>query len=465
MNWVCVGTISMRSSETGYDWKRTRGTVLILTMWIVLILAGLVLVFGRAMRVEVLTSANYVAGLQAESVARGALQFVVSQVDGTEGNYVPEDGVSFEAVPVGDGFFWILKAGLDDEHSYAFGIRDEASRINLNSAPTDMLLKLPGMTAELAAAVVDWRDADDEVSPGGAESEYYLLLADPCHCKNAPFETVEELLLVKEGSLELLRGEDANCNGLLDPNENDAADADPPDNRDGHLDRGLSDYLTVYSKEPNRSGSGEDRINVNDAGARGLPELLRRAVGEDRYFQIMDRVRGGRPFRNTLDFCVRTGLTASEFGQVADRLTTSRERTLKGLINVNTAPREMLLCLPGLQESDVDALVTKRNAPDTDLTTIAWVVDVLSPEKAQAVGGAITTRSFHFSADIIAVSGNGRAFRRYRTVVDARTSPPRVLYWKDLTHLGWPLAADVLMDIRTGTGSAARGRFDTLGAH
>jgi len=454
----------MRCSQTNFGTTRSRGTVLILTMWIVLILAGLVLVFGRAMRVEVSASANHVAALQAEAVAQGALRFLVSQVDGTDGNYVPDAGTSFEAVPVGDGFFWMLNPAVDDDRNYFFGIRDEASRINLNSASTDMLLKLPGMTAELAAAVVDWRDTDDEVSPGGAEGEYYLLLSDPYYCKNAPFETVDELLLVKEGSLELLHGEDANRNGFLDANENDADDADPPDNRDGHLDRGLRDYLTVYSREPNLSSSGEARINVNDVGARGLSGLLRGVVGEDRYFQLMDRVRGGRPFRNILDFRIRTGLTASEFGQIADRLTTTRERTLTGLINVNTAPREVLLCLPGLEESDVDALMTKRSAPDTDLTTIAWVADVLSPEKARLVGDVITTRSFQFSADILGVSGSGRAFRRYRAVVDARTSPPRVLYWEEVTHLGWPLAPEILAEMRAGRSPAGRGSFETVGA-
>ena len=454
----------MRFSQRNCGMKRPRGTVLILTMWIVLILAGLVLVFGRAMRVEVYTSANHVASLQAEAVAQGALRFLVAQVDGTVGDYEPDELTSFEAVPIGDGFFWILSPLLDDDLSYSFGIRDESSRINLNSASTDMLLKLPDMTAELAAAVVDWRDTDDEVSPGGAESEYYLLLSDPYYCKNAPFETVEELLLVKEGSLELMRGEDVNRNGVLDTNENDADVSDPPDDRDGHLDRGLFDYLTVYSREPNRSSSGDERINVNDVRARGLTEVLRSAVGDDRYFQVMDRVRGNRPFRNILDFRIRTGLTTEEFGKIADRLTTSSERVLTGLVNINTAPREVLLCLPGLEEGDVDSLVAGRNAPDTDLTSIAWVADVLSPEKAQVVGDAITTRSFQFSADILAVSGNGRAFRRYRAVVDAQTSPPRVLYWKDVTHLGWPLPAEILAEMRAGKSPADMGSLETVGA-
>jgi len=374
--------------------RRSRGTVLIVAMWIVLVLAGLVLVFARTVRVEVAMSANHAAGLAAESVARGALAFVMSRVDGTNGAYTPDTDVSFEAVQVGEGFFWILNPSLDEDQEYTFGIREEASRLNLNSATTDMLLKLPEMTTELAASIVDWRDSDDEVSAGGVESEYYLLLSDPYYCKNAPFETVEEMFLVKDASSQLLFGEDTNRNGLLDSNENDASDSDPADDRDGHLDRGLLDYVTVYSRELNQTSTGEDRVNVNDVSARGMSELLRGVLSEDRFYQVMDRVRGRRPFSNVMDFYFDTGLTNAEFGQVADQLTTGRDRSVVGLVNVNSAPRGVLLCLPGLEESDVDALMAKRSAVGTDLTSIAWVAEVLSREKAVAVGDFITARSY-----------------------------------------------------------------------
>jgi len=433
------------------------GTVLIVAMWIVIVLAGLVLVFGRSMRVEVVASANHVAALQADAIAQGALQFVLSEVDGSDGTYTADPAVC-EAVEVGDGFFWILNPSFDDDRAWYFGIRDESSRINVNTATEDMLLKLPGMTAELAASIVDWRDADNDISPGGAENEYYLLLADPYYCKNAAFEAVEELVLVRGTSAELLYGEDANRNGVLDSNENDGiraagtAAADPGDNRDGHLDRGLFDYVTVCSREPNLSSTGEQRVDVNESNMRALSDILRSAISDDRYFQVMDRVRGGRPFSSIFDFYFKTGLTSDEFTQIADRLTTSRDRVLSGRVNVNTAPRQVLLCLPGLEESDVDALIAHREASDSDVTGIAWAVDVLSREKAVGLGDTVTSRSYQFSADIVAVSGNGRAFRRYRAVIDAIESPPRVRCWKDLTHLGWPLDPEILTSLRSGEG-------------
>ena len=58
---------------------------------------------------------------------------------------------------------------------------------------------------------------------------------------------------------------------------------------------------------------------------------------------------------------------------------------------------------------------------------------------------------FLVSADLVAISGDGRAFRRCRVVVDASASPPKVLYRQDLTHLGWPLEPEIMAGLRSGT--------------
>ena len=448
------------------------GTVLIVAMWIVLVLAGLVLVFARAMRVEAAAAANYVAGLQADAIAKAALQIVISEVDGIDGATLPDVGKDGQPLAVGGGWFWILNPISADDATTGdanaslrtYGVRDEASRLNLNTATPEMLLKLPNMTAEIAASIADWRDGDSDISAGGAESEYYLLLPDPYTCKNGPFDAVEELLLVRDVTRELLLGEDTDRNGVLGANENDGTDTDPADNRDGHLDRGWIDYLTVHTVEPNVTAGGETLINVNDANTQALSDLLRSVVAQDRFFQTMDRVRSGRPYSSVLDFYARTGLTAEEFGLMAYDLTASRGQNVRGLVNVNTAPKQVLLCLPGIEESDADALISKRQASGTDLTSVAWVAEALSTEKAGGVGEFVTTRSFQFSADIVAVDGHGRAFRRFRAVVDATTAPPRVLAWKDLTHLGWPLDAEIMDSLRKGTFDPATSGGITAGA-
>jgi len=79
------------------------------------------------------------------------------------------------------------------------------------------------------------------------------------------------------------------------------------------------------------------------------------------------------------------------------------------------------------------------------------VYDALQ-DKAASIGNYITNRSFVYSADIVAVSGDGRAFKRVRIVVDATQSPPKIVYRKDLTSMGWPLPESVRTSLRQGKG-------------
>ena len=86
-----------------------------------------------------------------------------------------------------------------------YGLQDEERRINLNTAPEDVLKRLLEREAVMheddavkaAAAIIDWRDDDTDEQPDGAEQSYYQSLRQAYDCKDGPFENVEELLLVR----------------------------------------------------------------------------------------------------------------------------------------------------------------------------------------------------------------------------------------------------------------------------
>lgn len=434
-----------------------KGTVLIVTIWVVLVLAGLAMVFARTMRVDAIVAANHVASLQAECIAGGALQYVVARIaeaaEDEDADPIAEAGDDYEAQKVGDGYFWVLQSNLESDHDFTFGLTDEAGKINLNSASVEMLQKLPGMTAELAASIVDWRDEDTDITTGGAESEYYLLQSPSYECKNQPLETVDEVLLICGATDELLYGEDINLNGYLDDHENDGGESEPDDDHNGSLDPGFYDYVTVYSSEKNVDADGASRVNITDSSSvSNLQTLLQETFKEDRALEIImaSGVSSNPSFENILDFYYKSGMTIDEFAQIADKLTTSSETTLAGLVNVNTAPKEVLACLPDLESSDAEALVSYRESHADELDSIAWVTKVLGQEKAVGIGSYITVRSYQYSADIVCLSGNGRAYKRYRAVLDTQEDTPRVIYWRSLTHFGWPLQPEIVAALRKG---------------
>jgi len=351
-----------------------------------IVLTGLVLVFSRQMRVEALASGNLLASVQADGVVSGAARYVANCLANNQDRTTLDSEIQAEAVPLGDGMFWIIRPNPEDERQYAFGLVDESSKLNINTATVDMLICLPGMTSELAASIVDWRDSDSVITDGGgAEDSYYLALAEPYYCKNAPFETLDELLLVKGATRELLYGVDANRNGVVDDEE--AGRQGPLTDLNGLGQCGVCKYMTVYSREPSPP------------------------------------TKKGKK---------------------------SSQPPPAGRINVNTAPREVLLCLPDLTASDVDQLIAVRTASGPDLSNVAWVAQVLPPAALQKIAPLITVNSYQFSADIVGVSANGRGFKRVRYVFDLCTVPPRILYCQDLTHFGWPLSAAILQALRSG---------------
>jgi hypothetical protein len=84
------------------------------------------------------------------------------------------------------------------------------------------------------------------------------------------------------------------------------------------------------------------------------------------------------------------------------------------------------------------------------------VLDTLGV-KARGLGKVITGKTSQYSADIIAVTGNGRAFKRVRIVVDASGDTPQIVYRRELTDRGWPMDPQILASLRAGEGLETTG--------
>lgn len=424
-----------------------RGTILIIVLWVSLGLVTVTLLFGHAVMLSFRAADNTLAGRQAAQAVEGGLRYAAYLLANLEtpGQLPEATTYAREFVPVGEGAFWFLSRTGESGplRRRAFALNDECAKLNLNTATLEMLEGLPGMTAQLAAAIIDWRDEDEEATQGGAESQYYSFLEPPYRAKNAPFETVEELRWVAGATWSVLYGEDANRNGLLDENEDDGDLSWPPDNRNGLLDEGVVDYLTVYSREPNLDSDGSPRLNVNSAREE-LATLFEETFGEDRARELQQQLSGVQNVRSVLEFYLRSGLTADEFVQVEDRLTVSDESFLPGLINVNTASQVVLACLPGMDESKAANLVAHRQGNVSERHSLAWVTEVLDEDTVPLVGPHLTARSYQVNADVVGVGRLGRGYHRVQAVFDLTADTPQLVYRKDLSGLGWALGLDIM---------------------
>ena len=455
--------------------RARHGVIYILALGVTVVLTGMVLVFARNMRTESMASANRLSLAQADAIEKGAEQWALAQVNTYQRDAVTITQIPAEAIQVGDGYFWLLHPNPTTDQAYMAGIVDETSKLNINTAISSMLQDLPGMTPTAADSIIDWVDTDSTPSANGAESDFYGQLPEPYDAKNAPFETVEELMLVNGWSSDMLFGYNVNRDGVVDQNELAAAgNVTAFANANGNS-RGMFNWLTCYSSQTNAPADASARTLVIPAApvtpasvaatANALNNVLKQKLSEVRANQIISKITPlllNQQIKFLSTFYANSGLTSDEFPKVFDYLTDKKPgSTLKGLININTAPKEVLECLPGITESDADALIAAQSTASST-PGIAWAVNALSLAKVEAIAGAITTSSYQYSADIVAVSGDGRAFKRVRIVLDATTLPAKIVYRRDLTSYGWPLPRQIQDSMRTGHG-VVTGLFATPG--
>ncbi len=356
-------------------------------------------------------------------------------------------------------FFSVYSPGdSEEEENVRFGLTAEASKLNINEATEAMLEKLPNMTPYLVQGLLDFLDSDNTPRPEGAEQEYYDALPNPYGIANGPLSTVEELLLVRGFTPALLFGEDANWNFRLDPNEDDAEEQFPPDNRDGKLNPGLRRHLTVWSYDADTDSQGAARIDLNDAQAalpgedsamgEALPQpvvayiqALRRSNAKLGHPAELLEARAKLKDESGTEVEMDSGVGKAELPMVLDRFTTRLRPRAPGLVDVNTASSQVLQILPGMDEALADAIVSARlNLRDEQRRTPAWLFQegVLDATQFKALAPYLTARAFQFHMHVVGYGVPSGRYRVLEAIIDTAGQKPVIVYLRDITRLGLP---------------------------
>ncbi|PHQ35624.1 type II secretion system minor pseudopilin [Rhodopirellula bahusiensis] len=404
---------------------------------------------------------------------------------------------------------------VDAEGILGGATASEDSDVSTENIAVTLLMTLPGMDVTIADAILDWIDEDTEPRENGCEDEYYTSLATPYAAANGPIQTVEELLLVRGVTPQLLFGADSNRNGVLDSDEQQryAASIETP----GVL--GWASYLTVHGAEANKTMDGDFRVNINGDDLEVLYEELMTAIGDEVFasFIVAYRIGGqssladsvasgasaealaaqgiaaqdaanadseseGTVLPWSVDALAAFDLTGGadiEFNQVLDlidakvtqeqngetvtytspligeptllaeflpflmdQLTTQDGDVLPGRINLNECPAELLMGVP-LVDSDTMTAILEARSQDSggttsDRTHETWPLTegLVTVDQMRALLPLVTARGDVFRAQVIGFdSGSGLAARG-EAIIDATTPNPRIVHYRDLTHLG-----------------------------
>ncbi len=364
-------------------------------------------------------------------------------------------------------YFTIYAPSQTDPDNVRHGFIDESGKIDLNTASPETLLKLPGMTEELVGALVDYRDSDSEPQEvGGAEQDYYDTLTTPYLIKNGPLATVEELLLIKGFNGTIVYGEDANMNGLLEPNEDDGDDSFPSDDNNGELNPGLLGTTTTVARTLEYTPEGTPRVDLNGNMEAirnvGLPETTVKFIEDYRNdgqrfkhpSQLLNMVHttsggeGGRGRRGGgRSKTIRSDVTASDMPLIMENLTVDLGRVARpGLVNVNTAPAEVLAAMDGFDAEIAGQIVSARaDLSPEELNSTAWLVTrgIVDEEQYKSIAPRLTDRGLQYRIRCIGFGVPSGRYVILEAVVDFSVKPsPRIVYLRDLSRLGPPFALD-----------------------
>ena len=455
--------------------RAAAGTVLVMVLFIVAILSVVAVSRMMMTRSEVSAAAAAGRGLEARATAMSGIHCAMAVLMNSRDDQTAwfDNPPVFQAQSLtgqGDAekgwHFTVYAESREDPTSVRYGLVDEASKLNLNIATEEMLAQLPNMTLERVDCLLDYCDGDDEPRPNGAEQEYYDTLPWPYRIKNGPLGTLEELLLVKGFTGTVVFGEDANCNGLLEPNEDDGDDSFPPDDPNGQLDRGLRCLATAITYEPNVDSDGNQRININSEDPASLARVLEDAgFGQETVDFLVAARRANVSFPDpshlleaTLEvddpkvqgrkITISSGVDRSNLHLVMDKLTTGGVRhpatgqeILFGRVNLSSAPEEVLRALPGLDGESAGTIVSVSGGLEGSArSTTAWIYTegVVSADAFKKVSPYVTARSYQYRVRSFGYNPQLGRFCVLEAVIDLAQGQPRIAYLRDLTHLGVP---------------------------
>ena len=279
-------------------------------------------------------------------------------------------------------------------------------RVNINTAGTEELTKISGQqnqpvfTQGEAESLIQQRDFDKIAA-----------LVDVQAVSDEIFNNIQDLLITedtKEGETEEEETDNPQQQNMQQQNEN------------GQVNINTADVETFESLPSIDQGIAERIVNHRDTQG---------------FFQNIDAIKDVKM------------LTPQEFIGIVDKITLKDGDTRSGLININTAPPEILALLPGMDPQKAEAIVVHREAetPDTSqvqnfteeeikgnpFTSISQLSELAEIDFAtfREVVDWVTHRSHGYRIEANGVDPANKIISTCIGIIDRTGNEIRIQYW------------------------------------
>ncbi len=304
------------------------GMVLVFVLLIIMVLAVILLEFSYESNLQVEIAGNSYRGEQALNCADAGINFALAALrqnpdalhDDTLGPLLSGK----TPIPIGEGECKVV-------------VEVENGRLNINALTSangamdrdrvDQMLRLvdllnaqdgmqPPISYDVVASMIDWVTDNDNTTTlswvqgenEGAKNDYYLALTPPYLCKSAPFDSLDELLRVRDMSPLIFFGR-------------------PADDAAGVKEIiGMHNLLTVH---------GGGKVDINFAPSLVL-QALSPEIDETLAQAIIDQ-RAQTPFQMVAQLATIPNFPTSAFNAIKNYVTTSPDSRYFSIISTGAA--------------------------------------------------------------------------------------------------------------------------------
>ena len=471
-----------------YPYNSRSGVALVLVLWLMTVLCAVALEVSLFSRLRLQATRNSGDAVRALFLARAGIERAIAELkedrDGVESLDDLRENAErlYHSVDLAEGSYTLLADPRDSMSAEPeYGISDEAAKINLNSADERMLRSIPGIDPDLAADIILLRKENKTIHDIGdlllIESVDELVLYGEDQNQNAILDANEDdgdrSWPSDNGDGKLERGlaahltcysatRNVTATGEKRVNLSKASAQEIAKGVQGitqqqaesivaHRDKkklssiaDLLDVMLVEKTETKEEKPGarpetreEEKPSAKESSASsgsGESESESEAKPSESRGEAKEPKEETKTEVKTTD---KKAFDVKQFKAIADLVTTSDEEVLRGLINVNTAPVEVLGSLPSVDEALAMEIWARRS--ESKFETIADLLDVqgMSVDKFKQICNLVSARSDVFSVRSFGVLGtDGQAsagiYCCVAAVIDRTGDKVKLKSWREL---------------------------------